>query len=73
MVKVRNLKTGRKSFTLNDGDILILNSYEEKEIKNSNITPNILNAVGIGDVSITELGEDPVVVKHKNKKSGGEE
>ena len=71
MVKVKELKGLKRSFTLKNGTVLVLKPFESKDISNSEVTETMKNACGLREISITDISARNNNNKTTNKEEGG--
>lgn len=68
MVKVKELKGLKRSFTLKNGTVLVIKPFESKDISNSEVTEAMKNACGLREISIKDIS-----LKNSNKTANKEE
>ncbi len=71
MVKIKELKGLKRSFTLKNGTVLVLKPFENKDISNSEVTETMKNACGLREISITDISARNNNNKTINKEEGG--
>ena len=70
MVKIKELKGLKRSFTLKNGTVLVLKPFENKDISNSEVTETMKNACGLREISITDIPARNNNNKATNKEGG---